>query len=105
MSSTWSPLLARLSHLLIERLHGRIILWPQNPLVIVPDSEPEPDIVLLGYRDDVSRQPQAGRFHHNVRVARGDALSPLAFPDTPLAVADILGRRPGAQRPPLTRAI
>ncbi len=144
MSSTWSPLLARLSHLLIERLHGRIILWPQNPLVIVPDSEPEPDIVLLGYRDDfyrhalpgpddvallievantslrydrhvkgplyaeagvrdywivdlegeaveVSRQPQAGRFHHNVRVARGDALSPLAFRDTPLAVADILG--------------
>jgi len=110
----------------------------------LPDSEPEPDIVLLGYRDDfyrhalpgpddvallievantslrydrhvkgplyaeagvrdywivdlegeaveVSRQPQAGRFHHNVRVARGDALSPLAFRDTPLAVADILG--------------
>src|SRR5256884_9653223 len=60
MSSTWSPLLARLSHLLIERLHGRIILWPQNPLVIVPDSEPEPDIVLLGYRDDFYRHALPG---------------------------------------------
>ena len=135
---------ARLNHLLMGRLHGRALLWPQNPLVILPDSEPEPDIILLGWRDDfyrhalpgaedvallievantslrydrhvkgplyaeagvrdywivdlegeaveVSRQPQAGRFHHNVRVARGDALSPLAFRDTPLAVADILG--------------
>src|SRR2546429_7325642 len=153
MSSTWSPLLARLSHLLIERLPGRIILWPQNPLVIVPDSEPEPDIVLLGYRDDfyrhalpgpddvallievantslrydrhvkgplyaeagvrdywivdlegeaveVSRQPQARRFHHNVRVARGDALSPPAFPETPPPAAAILGWRLGPPKPP-----
>src|SRR3989475_3089623 len=131
-------------HLLIERLHGRIILWPQNPLVIVPDSEPEPDIVLLGYRDDfyrhalpgaedvallievantslrydrhvkgplyaeagvrdywivdlggeaveIYREPQAGRFHHIDRVARGGTLSPPPVPGTPLAVADILG--------------
>src|SRR5947208_14227836 len=136
--------IVRLTHLLMARLHGRALLWPQNPLVILPDSEPEPDIILLGWRDDfyrhalpgaedvallievantslrydrhvkgplyaeagvrdywivalegdaveVSRQPQAGRFHHNVRVARGDALSPLAFRDTPLAVAAILG--------------
>src|SRR5207247_6896208 len=38
----------------------RIILWPQNPLVIVPDSEPEPDIVLLGYRDDFYRHALPG---------------------------------------------
>jgi Uma2 family endonuclease len=135
---------ARLNHLLMGRLHGRALLWPQNPLVILPDSEPEPDIILLGWRDDfyrralpgaedvallievantslrydrhvkgplyaeagvrdywivdlereaveIYRNPQAGRFHHTDRVARGGTLLPLAFPDTPLAVADILG--------------
>ena len=30
---------ARLNHLLLGRLHGRVVLWPQNPLVILPDSE------------------------------------------------------------------
>jgi len=135
---------ARLNHLLMGRLHGRALLWPQNPLVILPDSEPEPDIILLGWRDDfyrhalpgaedvallievantslrydrhvkgplyaeagvrdywivdlegdaveIYREPQAGRFHHTDRVARGGTPLPLAFPDTPLAVADVLG--------------
>jgi Uma2 family endonuclease len=47
--------LSRLTHLLFERLHRRAILWPQNPLVILPDSEPEPDIILLARRDDFYR--------------------------------------------------
>src|SRR5260370_17843736 len=44
--------LARLNHLLMGRLHGRPLLWPQNPLVILPHSDPHPDISLLGWRDD-----------------------------------------------------
>ena len=48
---------ARLTHLLLGRLHGRVVLWPQNPLVILPDSEPQPDIILLRWRDDVYRDP------------------------------------------------
>src|SRR5688500_14344831 len=38
---------ARLTHVLLGRLHGRTVLWPQNPLTILPDSEPQPDIILL----------------------------------------------------------
>src|SRR2546421_5507389 len=51
---------ARLNHLLMGRLHGRALLWPQNPLVILPDSEPEPDIILLGWRDDFYRHALPG---------------------------------------------
>ena len=51
---------ARLNHLLLGRLHGRVVLWPQNPLVILPDSEPEPDIILLAWRDDFYRQALPG---------------------------------------------
>jgi len=46
---------ARLTHILLGRLHGRVVLWPQNPLVILPDSEPQPDIILLAWRDDFYR--------------------------------------------------
>jgi Uma2 family endonuclease len=52
--------IARLNHLLLGRLHGRVVLWPQNPLVILPDSEPEPDIILLAWRDDFYRQALPG---------------------------------------------
>jgi Uma2 family endonuclease len=51
---------ARLNHLLLGRLHGRVVLWPQNPLVILPDSEPQPDIILLGWRDDFYRRALPG---------------------------------------------
>lgn len=43
---------ARLNEVFISRLRGRAVLWPQNPLVILPDSEPQPDIILLRYRAD-----------------------------------------------------
>ena len=51
---------ARLNHLLLGRLHGRVVLWPQNPLIILPDSEPQPDIILLAWRDDFYRQSLPG---------------------------------------------
>lgn len=47
---------ARLTHVLLGRLHGRTVLWPQNPLTILPDSEPQPDIILLTWRDDFYRR-------------------------------------------------
>ncbi|MBI2217787.1 MAG: Uma2 family endonuclease [Candidatus Rokubacteria bacterium] len=43
---------ARFTDELAGRLRRRAILWPQNPVTILPDSEPQPDIVLLHYRDD-----------------------------------------------------
>ena len=46
---------------------------------------------LEGEAVEVYRDPQAGRFRHAERVARDGMLLPLAFPDTPLAVADIFG--------------
>src|SRR5881397_290366 len=43
---------ARLTEILLGRLRGRATLWPQNPLTILPDSEPQPDIILLRHRAD-----------------------------------------------------
>ena len=43
---------ARLNEMLVGRLRGRAVVWPQNPLVVLPDSEPQPDIILLRHRTD-----------------------------------------------------
>ena len=51
---------ARLNDELLGRLRGRAILWPQNPVTILPDSEPQPDIVLLHYRTDFYRTAMPG---------------------------------------------
>ena len=144
IGSRHAACVARLNELLVARLRGRAILWPQNPLTILPDSEPEPDIILLRHRADfyagelpgpddvallvevadtslrydrhvkgplyaeagvqdywivdltggaveVHREPVAGAFRLTERVARGGTLTPLAFPDTPLDAADVLG--------------
>ena len=144
IGSRHAACVARLNELLVARLRGRAILWPQNPLTILPDSEPEPDIILLRHRadfyaaelpgpDDVAllvevadtslrydrrvkgllyaeagireywivdlagdavevfREPGPHGFQRTDRVGRGGTLTPLAFPDTPLAAADVLG--------------
>src|SRR3989442_10862607 len=52
IGSRHAACVARLNELLVARLRGRAILWPQNPLTILPDSEPEPDIILLRHRAD-----------------------------------------------------
>jgi Uma2 family endonuclease len=51
---------AKLNDELLGRLRRRAILWPQNPVTILPDSEPQPDIVLLRYRDDFYRTALPG---------------------------------------------
>lgn len=51
---------ARFTEELVTRLRGRAILWPQNPITILPDSEPQPDIVLLRHRDDFYRAALPG---------------------------------------------
>src|SRR2546428_10013193 len=60
IGSDHASCVARLTHLLIGRLPARVILRPQNPLIILPDSQPEPDIILLGYRDDFYRHALPG---------------------------------------------
>jgi putative restriction endonuclease len=49
-----------LNDVLLGRLRGRAVLWPQNPLTILPDSEPQPDVILLRYRDDFYRDALPG---------------------------------------------
>jgi Uma2 family endonuclease len=46
---------------------------------------------LTGEAVEVYREPVAGAFRLTERVARGGTLTPLAFPDTRLAAADVLG--------------
>jgi Uma2 family endonuclease len=55
IGSRHSACVARLTDLLLGRLRGQAILWAQNPLTILPESEPQPDIMLLGYRADFYR--------------------------------------------------
>jgi hypothetical protein len=57
-----APCVARLTHVLLGRLHGRTVLWPQNPLTILPDSEPQPDIILLAWRDDFYRRAKGALY-------------------------------------------
>lgn len=38
---------ATLVQLFARRLGDRAVVWPQNPIAIVPDSEPQPDVALL----------------------------------------------------------
>ncbi|WP_017317325.1 Uma2 family endonuclease [Mastigocladopsis repens] len=42
----------RLVNLLIQRLGKRIILAPQNPVILNNNSEPQPDVTLLQPRED-----------------------------------------------------
>jgi Uma2 family endonuclease len=43
---------ARLTELLGEKVARRAIVWVQSPIVISPNSQPQPDIALLKRRDD-----------------------------------------------------
>lgn len=43
---------AALNRLFVRRIGDRGTVWPQNPVVILPDSEPQPDVVLLRPRAD-----------------------------------------------------
>ena len=52
--------LAFLNERLVGRLAGRTVLWPGGPIVILPDSEPEPDITLLKSRADFYRHALPG---------------------------------------------
>lgn len=134
---------ATLSQQFAETLRGSVLIWPQNPIRLDDDSEPQPDLVLLRPRPDryasadptpddvlllvevadttvesdrrvkvplyarsgiqeawlvdleqetvtVYLDPTAAGYR-TARVARrGEQLAPSAFPDRPLAVADIL---------------
>lgn len=38
---------AKVTAVFSEGLRGRGVIWPQNPITILPDSEPQPDLVVL----------------------------------------------------------
>ncbi len=62
---------AALIALFVRRLGERAVVWPQNPVAIFPDSEPQPDVVLLRYRPDYYRNahPEPGAVLLLVEVA------------------------------------
>ncbi|HAM55228.1 MAG: hypothetical protein A2W08_08125 [Candidatus Rokubacteria bacterium RBG_16_73_20] len=62
---------AALNHVLVRAAGDRAILWPQNPVTLPPDSEPQPDIVLVRPRADFYRSahPQAADVLLLVEVA------------------------------------
>jgi hypothetical protein len=73
----------RVTDLLLARLRGRATLWPQNPLTILPDSEPQPDIILLHYRADFYAADTAGRRRHPRLTRSAKIGSRRAAPPTP----------------------
>jgi Uma2 family endonuclease len=140
-----ASIVARINAVLVSRLLGRAIVWPQSSLVLrALASYFQPDLILLRPRDDyyrsVNPEPRdallvievmdssvyrdrrvklplyararvadvwlvdvsadtveicrdpVGRRYRSARVAtRGDQIAPLAFPDVPFAVTDLLG--------------
>ncbi|HLC41567.1 MAG TPA: Uma2 family endonuclease [Methylomirabilota bacterium] len=55
-----SACVARLTHLFSGGLAGRVVVWVQNPIRIGPDSEPQPDVVLLRPRADFYQEAHPG---------------------------------------------
>jgi Uma2 family endonuclease len=60
IGSRHASCVAGLMDVLVGNLRGLAVLWPQNPLTIMPDSEPQPDVILLRYRDDFYRDALPG---------------------------------------------
>ncbi len=50
---------AELTRLLVPAVGQRALLWPQNPITLPDDTEPQPDIVLLRPRADRYLQDDA----------------------------------------------
>lgn len=62
---------ARITQLFNQRLGNMAIVWPQNPITLQDNSEPQPDITLLTPRPDFyeSGHPQASDIFFLVEVA------------------------------------
>ncbi len=101
-----------LNQLLVTRLAGRAIVAVQGPIVLADDTEPEPDLAIIrrrpvpykereAFADDalllievaesveVYRAPDAGGYREISRLAGAASVSPLAFPDVRLTLAEI----------------
>ena len=99
------------TRLFITRLGDRAVVSPQNPVVIRPRSEPQPDLVLLRPRAvsysraragipelwlclardgavEVHRAPGADGYASVTVHGPDQMVSPLAFPDVSFAVTD-----------------
>ena len=50
---------AALNKLFVRGVGDRAVVWPQNPILLLPDSEPQPDLVLLRPRTDAYRTDRA----------------------------------------------
>ena len=50
---------AQFAHRLAVAVGGRALLWPQNPIQLHHDSEPQPDVVVLRLRPDGYRRHPA----------------------------------------------
>jgi Uma2 family endonuclease len=101
-----------LSAFLTRAVGDRALLWPQNPVRLPRDTQPQPDVVLLrpplaqywaaaGVPEvwivdltrsavEVFRRPAEAGYRATERVARGGRLTPAAFPDVNVPVEDIL---------------
>jgi Uma2 family endonuclease len=140
-----ASVVSRLTHLFVNRLGDRGMVWAQNPISLrVVRSMPQPDVVLARPRADfyatakpgpddvlllievmdtsaetdrrvklplyaragigevwlldlttdrvdVFRQPSVAGYREGQRLERNDRLTPLAFPDLSLTVADLIG--------------
>ncbi|WP_254566223.1 Uma2 family endonuclease [Oscillatoria sp. HE19RPO] len=62
---------ARLINLFMNRLGNRAIAWPQNPIQLGNNSQPQPDVTLLQPRDDfyATQHPQPADIFLLVEVA------------------------------------
>lgn len=52
IGSRHAGVVTRLQRVLYEQARGVAVVWQQNPLVLPPASEPQPDLMLLKYRAD-----------------------------------------------------
>ncbi len=79
-----------LAQLLIVRLAGRAIVAVQGPIVLADDTEPEYWVVDCAAESvELHRTPDAGGYREVSRLAGTASVSPLAFPDVSVPLAEI----------------
>jgi Uma2 family endonuclease len=60
---------ANLNRILVTRLVGRAVVWPQNPVTVLTHSKPQPDVTLLRTRSYRERHPDVNAVFLLIEVA------------------------------------
>jgi len=92
----------RLTNLLLKKLEDRVIVRVQNPVSLSVNSEPQPDIAVVKYREvwlvnllesmvEVHTEPSKEDYNVIAKRRKDQTISPVVFADISIKVSELLG--------------